>query len=104
MSWALTLWANKVKGWVIGLTALLLAIAAAWLLGRREGKVVADASAGKQQAENNAAAAQAQAAHAEVRHDVEVETDKLPDAPAQRVADADPATAAGHLRDDGWMR
>lgn len=103
MSWALTLWA-KLKGWVIGLVALAGVIAAAWLLGRREGKVVATASAGKQQAENNAVAAQAQAAHAEVRHDVEVDTAKLPDAPAQRVADADPATAAGKLRDDGWMR
>lgn len=103
MSWALTLWA-KLKGWAIGLAALLLAVAAAWLLGRREGRVVATAAAGKQQAENNAAAAQAQVTHAEVRHDVEVETAKLPDAPAQRVADADPTTAAGHLRDDGWMR
>ena len=103
MSWALTLWA-KVKGWAIGLAALVLAIAAAWLLGRREGKVVAKAGASEQQAENNAAAAQAQAAHAEVRHEVENDTAKLPDAPAQRVADADPATAAGHLRNDGWVR
>lgn len=103
MSWAMTLLA-KIKGWAIGLAALLVAVAAAWLLGRREGKVVAAASAGKQQAENNAAAAQAQAEHAEVRHEVEVETDKLPDAPVQRVVDADPDTAAGHLRDDGWMR
>ena len=103
MSWALTLWA-KVRGWVIGLAALVLAVAGAWLLGRREGKVVADASAGKQEAENTTAAAQARSDHAEVRHDVENDTAKLPDAPAQRVADADPATAAGHLRDDGWLR
>lgn len=103
MSWALTLWA-KLKGWAIGMAALLLAISAAWLLGRREGNVVAKAGAGKQQAENNAAAARQQAEHAEVRHEVENDTAKLPDAPAQRVADADPATAAGRLRDDGWMR
>ena len=35
--------------------------------------------------------------------DVEIETSKLPDAPAQRVGEADPDTAAGHLR-DRWMR
>lgn len=39
---------------------------------------------------------------AQVRSHVEQETQKLPDAPVQRIGDADPDTAAGRLRD--WSR
>lgn len=34
----------------------------------------------------------------ETRHDVDQAVESLPEAPAQRVGDADPATAAGKLR------
>lgn len=37
---------------------------------------------------------------AEVRHDVETQVDERKDAGTQRVADADPASSAGGLRDD----
>lgn len=39
---------------------------------------------------------------AEVRSHVEQDTQKLPDAPIQRIGDADPATAAGRL--SAWAR
>ena len=39
---------------------------------------------------------------AEVRSHVEQETQKLPDAPIQRIGDADPDSAAGRLR--AWSR
>jgi len=39
---------------------------------------------------------------AEVRSHVEQETQKLPEAPIQRIGDADPVTAAGKLR--AWAR
>lgn len=98
----------KIKSWLLGIAALIVGIAAAWFLGRRKGSAEAtqqaDLQQQAQQAENNVAAAQAAAEHAEVRHDVETQTAALPDAPAQRVADADPSTAAGQLRDNGWTR
>lgn len=107
MTWILNAW-NAVKTWVIAVLVAVLAAGAAYLLGRKQGSSAATAEAGAQQqvqtAENNAAAAQAAAAHAEVRHEVESETAALPDAPAQTMATADPSTAAGQLRDDGWTR
>jgi hypothetical protein len=39
----------------------------------------------------------------QARMEVEDENAKLPDAPPQKVADATPGTAAGKLRDDGWV-
>lgn len=97
----MTLWL-KLKGYLIAAGALLVALAGAVLYGRAKGKAA-------EQVKTRAAQEAAQAAQAtvhvhEVRHDVEVETAKLPDAPPQSVAAADPATAAGRLRDDGWTR
>lgn len=105
---AVVIWLAKLKGWLIGIAAVLAAVTGAWLLGRREGRVVtsagADAEQQAQTATNNAAAAQAKADNAKVRHDVETDTAKLPDAPAQRVGDAAAGTAAGRLREEGWTR
>lgn len=80
---------QRIKMWLavaIGLAAAALGI---WLKGRQAGK----------QAQGK------QVIHAhEVRDEIEAKNAKLPDATAQRVGDADPDTAAGKLRDDGWMR
>lgn len=107
LAWIINAW-NAAKTWLIAILAAIVAAVAAYLLGRKQGSSAATAEAGAQQqaqqAENNVAAAQAAAEHAEVRHDVETQTAALPDAPAQRVADADPSTAAGQLRDNGWTR
>jgi len=107
MTWLLNAW-NAAKTRVIAVLAAIVAAGAAYLLGRRQGSSSAtaqiDAQHQAQQAENNAAAAQAAADHAEVRHEVESDTATLPDAPAQPVASSDPATAAGKLRDEGWTR
>lgn len=97
----MTLWL-KVRGWLYGIGALAGLLLGAWLLGRAKGKA---AEQGKTRAAQEAAQAAQATVHAhEVRDEVENETAKLPDAPPQSVAAADPATAAGRLRDDGWTR
>lgn len=105
MAWLLSLWSGA-KAWVTAILAALVAVGAAYLFGRRKGSAEAAAKAQLQQraeqAETNAAAAQAAAQHAEVRHEIETESAALPDPGPQRVGDADPSSAAGRLRDDGW--
>lgn len=92
----------KLKTWALALLALFAALAGAVLYGRAKGKA---AEQGKTRAAQEAAAAAQATVHAhEVRNEVENETAKLPDAPPQRVGDADSGTAAGRLRDDGWTR
>jgi hypothetical protein len=88
----IALW-ERFKTWLAVAAGIVIAGVAIWLRGRREGK----------QAAKNEQAQQTIHAH-EVRDEIEIENAKLPDAPPQRVADADPATAAGKLRDDGWLR
>ena len=92
----------KVRGWLYGIAALAGLLLGAWLAGRSKGKQAEQVKT--RAAQEAAATAQATVHVHEVRRDVEIETAKLPDAPAQRVAHADPATAAGRLRDDGWTR
>jgi len=95
------LWA-KVWKWVCAIGAILAAIGGIWLWGREKGK--ASEQIKTRDAQEAAATAQATVHAHEVRNEVENETAKFPDAPAQSVAAADPATAAGRLRDDGWTR
>lgn len=97
----MTIWL-KLRGWLYGLIAAAGLMLAAWLLGRQKGKQSGEADA--QAARNDAANAQAKAEQMEARHEVDAEVAKLPEAGPQKVADADPATAAGKLRDDGWLR
>lgn len=100
-AWFAGLWA-KAGVWLALVGAVIAAVFAAMLYGEHKGKQVADAA---KQAIANARAAQASVASASAtRAAVEAATAKLPEAPAQKVADADPATAAGELRQDGWMR
>ncbi|WP_062537426.1 hypothetical protein [Mizugakiibacter sediminis] len=91
---------TKLKAWALGLMAAVLAVAGAYLAGRWKGS-----SAAKVKAEVSQQRAQIHAQDAQARIDAEVDHEiaKLPDAPAQRVGDAAPATAAGRLRTD-WMR
>lgn len=96
-------WLLKLKLWAIGILAAIVAIASAWLLGRHKGAVTQKAVQAASDARTAVQAAQDTIKAHEVRHDVESEVQKLPDAPPQSVADADPATAAGKLR-DGWLR
>lgn len=103
MTWLIGLWA-KLKAWLIGIAVVIAAIGSAWLLGRRGGKQAQQATDAARDAEANAQAAQQQVQAQETRHAVEAEVSKLPDAPPQKVAGADPATAAGKLRDGGWLR
>lgn len=101
--WFAELWA-KAGMWLALAGAVLAAVAAAAVWGERKGKQVGIADAAQDAIrEANAAAKQVKDA-AQTRAGVEAEASQLPDAPAQKVADADPATAAGKLRDDGWTR
>lgn len=93
---------DRLKAWGMGLLAFATMLLGAWLLGRQKGKQAGEAKA--RAARADAANAQARADHLEIRHDVDAEVARLPDAPAQRVADAVPESAAGHLRDGGWLR
>lgn len=86
------------------LVTLAIAIAGSFLYGRRKGaNAQADQDKAKD-AQSLAEAAQEAVNAANVRKDVDNETAKLPDAPVQSVATADPHSAAGQLRDDGWVR
>jgi hypothetical protein len=103
MTWLVTLGA-RLKAWAIGIAVVLAAIASAWLLGRRKGEVVQKQAQAVSDAQANAQAAQQQVQAQETRNAVEAEISKLPNAQPQTVATADPATAAGQLRTDGWLR
>lgn len=97
-------WLLRLKAGAIAVLALLAAIASAALYWRNQGKAAQKAVDDAHQAREDAQAAQ-QVIHAhEVRHEVDAENAALPAAPPQEVGAADPASAAGQLRDDGWVR
>lgn len=90
--------------WLVGIGAVAAALGVAWYLTLRKGKQEQAAiDEAKDAAEQVQVAQQIQHA-AQTRAEVDSETAKLPDAPAQTVATADPHTAAGELRTDGWVR
>ena len=95
---------TKIGRIMMAIGAFVLAILGALVYGRETGKhkqkQVDDAA---NQASNQEAAKQSQNA-VEDRNHVDSEVEKLPDALVQQVATADPATAAGKLRDDGWVQ
>jgi type II secretory pathway pseudopilin PulG len=93
----------KLKTWALALLAVLAAIAGALLYGRRKGRQAAEQAEAVRDAQANAQAAQQVIQAHEVRDEVEAENAKLPKAGPQAVATADPDTAAGRLRDDGWV-
>jgi len=95
------LWA-KVWKLVCALGALLAAIGGIWLWGREKGK--ASEQVKTRDAQEDAATAQATTRQLESRHETDTEVQRLPDAPAQTVETAAAGTAAGKLRDNGWMR
>lgn len=103
MTTLLAIW-TRLRAWVIAAGAVLIAIASAWLYGRRQGKVAQQQADAYRDAQANARAAQQRADAQETRNEVEAEVSQLPPAPPQTVATADPSTAAGKLRDDGWVR
>jgi len=103
MTWLLTLW-SKTKLWALALAGVLAAIGSAWLYGRHRGKQAQQQADAARDAQVNAQIAQQVAQAQEARNEVDAQVQALPAAPSQQVATADPGTAAGKLRDDGWMR
>jgi hypothetical protein len=95
------LWA-KVWKYIVALGVLLAAVAAVFLKGRSAGKKADEAKV--ENAVVQTEVAQANTAQVESRHETDVIVQNLPEAPAQTVATADPSTAAGKLRDDGFTR
>lgn len=94
----------KFKAYVLGIGAFLLALAGAWLYGREQGKATQKKSDQEDLATANQKAVEQVQHVQESRNETDAKVEDLPTAPAQKVADADPATAAGKLRDDGWLR
>lgn len=92
----------KLKLWGAGFLAVLAGIGVAIFYGYTKGKAHAVGKVRK--ARQAAADAKATTNAYEVREHVDEQVSKTPDAPAQKLADAAPDTAAGHLRDDGWLR
>lgn len=108
------LWAKASK-WLAIAGAIIAAIGAAlafgFLKGEKTGAAKGDADAAQAKAaaaEHDAALAasdqQAQQATVAAASEVHNAIQKLPDAPAQQVGASAPGTAAGELRDDGWVR
>ena len=93
---------DKIKEWLAILGSLLFTILTFGLYMRSRGVVAQQAKTANVQAK--ADVAQANAAQVESRHETDVVVQNLPEAPTQPVATADPATAAGKLRDDGFTR
>ena len=102
-AWFASMWA-KAGAWLALAGAVIAAIFAALLYGEHKGRQTGVADAAKQAVADAKAAQDAVTHGASVRANVESDTAKLPEAPAQKVADADPTTAAGQLRQDGWTR
>jgi hypothetical protein len=95
---------TKIGRILMAIGAFILAILGAVLYGRSAGKKEQkqhDAAA--DQEANQKAAKQSQNAIEDRQH-VDSEVSALPDAAPQQVATADPSTAAGKLRDDGWVQ
>lgn len=92
----------KLELWGGIVLAVLAGIAVAVFYGYAKGKEHAaeKVRAAKQQAADAKATVHAH----EVREHVETTVQQTPDAPAQKVASADSATAAGKLRTHGWVR
>lgn len=94
--------ASKAWLYVCALGAVIAALAIAVFYGREKGK--ASMQVKIEQAHAAADAAKATTQQLESRHETDQAIEQLPAAPPQTIADADPATAAGQLRDDGWTR
>lgn len=93
-------WAGK---WLALAGAAVLALAGVAVWAFRHGFEQAEAKAKAEQAEQDAARAKVDAKAAQDRQEVNDAIQKLPDAPTQRVGDAQAGTAAGKLR-DRWVR
>lgn len=93
----LTLIWSKCWKVITAIGVLLLAFGSVFLVGMRKGS-------DKQQAKVDEAEEKAEVATQaqqilETRHEIDAEVQKIPSAPAQRVGDADPSSAAGMLRE-----
>lgn len=88
---------------VAALAGLFVAFGAVALTMFEKGKRKQAAVDSAKEAQSSADVAEQTVKAARARAEVENEVAKQPSAPPQQVADAAPDTAAGKLRDDGWV-
>ncbi|HEY6019888.1 MAG TPA: hypothetical protein VIY48_08270 [Candidatus Paceibacterota bacterium] len=101
--WLMGLWA-KVWKYVCALGALLLAIGGIWLSGRKSGVAAQKSKNDAREAKANIEAVKQVQAVEDSRRETDAEVAKSPDPGPQKVADAPSDSAAGKLRDDGWVQ
>lgn len=104
MSALIALWWAKTWKYVAAFGAILLTAIGLYEKGRIEGKAKESQINVEAQAKANAQAIEQTTKVQESRNETDAVIASLPVAPPQTVATADPATAAGQLRDDGWVR
>lgn len=108
MTWLLDAWSwfvgTKIGRWIVGVALVIGALAVGALAMFQKGKHAQAGADEARAAQSESESAQQVIKAANVRKDVVNEVETLPVAPPQNVATADPATAAGQLRDDGWVR
>ena len=95
---------TKLKTWAITIGAALLSVGVAILYGIRKGKAWQKGTDDARGAQANIQAVQQVQQTQESRYETDAEVSTLPDKGPQQVATADSNTAAGKLRDDGWVR
>lgn len=100
MSWLLSLGA-KLKGYAIAILGVLATIGVAMLWAFRKGSVYAR---DKQSLADTKETLKETQQSIGVRNEIDTEVQKLPEAGLQSIKDAPSNTAAGQLRDDGWVR
>lgn len=95
---------TRLGRWLTAIGAVIITVLSAWFVGRMQGAGHQKKKDDEQNSNANEEAAKQVTQAIEDRAHVDSEVQKLPDAPAQKVETADPATAAGKLRDDGWVQ
>jgi len=93
----------KLKIWALALFGILATLVTVGFYGRHKGKVSAEKEQAARDSRQAAEVAQQTIQAGKVRDEIESENAKLPEAGPQKVSEADPNSAAGKLRDDGWM-
>lgn len=101
LTWFLT---TKLGRWLAGIFAVLAAILGVWIAGKHKGKTEQKEADDKGQEKANDESKEQVLKASEDRTHVDSEVEKLPDAGIQEVATAPAYSAAGKLRDDGWVR
>ncbi len=103
MPWLLSIM-NKCKGYVIAFLGLIATIGVAMLYAFRKGGAAASAKYEKQNVEETKQVLKETQQSIGVRNEIDTSVEKLPDVGKESIENAPADSAAGQLRDGGWMR